>query len=247
MARERLASPSMVAARWDRSPRFEHGVTLGDFLVPIRVGERASAWQRHLALIVAGALLMVIGAYVSFPVPAIQLPGFALPTTSLVPFSLQTFAVLFTGATLGFRRGVSATVLYLALGAVGLPVFAVDAAGVHGSGLETIASLSAGRLVLGATGGYLIGFLAATAVAGALAEHGWDRTFRGALAAMLAAASVVYLIGLPWLAVAADLSLTETLRVGLIPFVPGDLLKLAVAAGLLPVGWWVVRRRAHDL
>jgi biotin transport system substrate-specific component len=64
---------------------------------------------------------------------------------------------------------------------------------------------------------------------------------------MLAATSVIYLIGLPWLAVAADLSLTETLQAGLIPFVPGDLLKLIVSAGLLPVGWWAVRRRAHDL
>lgn len=237
----------MVAARWDRSPRFEHGVTLGDFLVPIRVNERASAWQRHLALILAGTLLMVIGAYVSFPVPAIQLAGFSLPTNTLVPFSLQTFAVLFTGATLGFRRGVSSAVLYLTLGAVGLPVFAVDASGEHASGLDTIASVSAGRLVLGATGGYLLGFLAATAVAGALAEHGWDRTLRGALVAMLAATSVIYLIGLPWLALAADLSLTETLQAGLIPFVPGDLLKLIVSAGLLPVGWWAVRRRAHDL
>jgi len=237
----------MIAARWDRSPRFEHGVTLGDFLVPIRVGERASAWQRHVALILTGTLLMVIGAYVSFPVPAIQLTGFSIPTNSLVPFSLQTFAVLFTGATLGFRRGVSSSLLYLALGAVGLPVFAVDASGAHASGLDTIASVTAGRLVLGATGGYLIGFLVASAVAGALAEHGWDRTLRGALAAMLASTSVIYLIGLPWLALAADLSLTQTLQAGLIPFVPGDVIKLIIAAGLLPVGWWAVRRRAHDL
>ncbi|MBA3850833.1 MAG: biotin transporter BioY [Chloroflexi bacterium] len=237
----------MVAARWDRSPPAEYGVTLGDFLVPIRVGERASAWQRHLALILAGTLLMVIGAYVSFLVPAFQLPGLEVPGSRYVPFSLQTFAVLFTGATLGFRRGAASTLLYLALGTVGLPVFAVDASGAHASGLDTFASLSAGRLILGATGGYLIGFLAAAALAGALAEHGWDRTLRGALAAMLAANAVVYLIGLPWLSLAADLSGSETLQAGLIPFLPGDLLKLAVAAGLLPVGWWAVRRRAHDL
>jgi len=237
----------MVAARWDRSPPFEHGVTLGDFMVPIRVGERASAWQRHLALILAGTLLMIIGAYISFPVPAFQLPGIEVPGSRYVPFSMQTFAVLFTGATLGFRRGSAATLLYLALGAVGLPVFAVDASGVHPSGLDTIASLQAGRLVLGATGGYLVGFLAAAALAGALAEHGWDRTVRGAIAAMLAANAVVYLFGLPWLAVAARLSVTDTLQAGIIPFLPGDVLKLMVAAGLLPVGWWAVRRRAHDL
>lgn len=237
----------MVAARWDRSPPAEYGVTLGDFLVPIRLGERASAWQRHLALILVGTLLMVIGAYVSFPVPAVGLPGLEVPANRYVPFSLQTFAVLFTGATLGFRRGAASTLLYLALGTVGLPVFAVDASGAHASGLDTIASFSAGRLVLGATGGYLLGFLAAAGLAGALAEHGWDRTLRGALAAMLAANAVVYLFGLPWLALAADLSAGQTLQAGLIPFLPGDLLKLVVAAGLLPVGWWAVRRRAHDL
>ncbi|MDQ3448951.1 MAG: biotin transporter BioY [Chloroflexota bacterium] len=237
----------MVAARWDRSPRAEYGVTLGDFLVPISVGERASAWQRHLALILAGTLLMVIGAYVSFPVPAFAFPGFEVPGSRYVPFSLQTFAVLFTGATLGFRRGSASTLLYLGLGSVGLPVFAVDSAGAHAAGFDTIASLEAGRLVLGATGGYLLGFLAAAALAGALAEHGWDRTLRGAVVAMFAANVVIYLVGLPWLAAAVGLSLSETLQAGLFPFLPGDLLKLLVAGGLLPVGWWAVRRRSHDL
>jgi biotin transport system substrate-specific component len=240
----------MVATRLerlDRLPPFEHGVTLGDFFVPIRVGERAAAWQRHLVLILVGALLMVGGAWVSFPVPQIQLPGVYLPANPYVPFSLQTLAVLFTGASLGFRRGLAATLLYLAMGAVGLPVFAVDSTGAHAAGLDTIVSVTGGRVVLGVTGGYLCGFLVAGAICGTLAEHGWDRTLRGSLATMLAGSAAIYLIGLPWLSVAARLTIPQTLQVGLYPFIPGDLVKAAVAAGLLPVGWWMVRRRAHDL
>lgn len=240
----------MVAARLerlDRLPPFERGVTLGDFFVPIRIGERASAWQRHLVLVIAGMLLIVGGAYVSFPVPAIQLPGIYLPANPYVPFSLQTLAVLFTGATLGFRRGLAATLLYLLIGAIGLPVFAIDSSGAHAAGLDTIGTFSGGRVVLGATGGYLLGFLVAGTIAGTLAEHGWDRSLRGSLAAMLLANASVYVIGLPWLSMATGLSVGGTLSAGLYPFIPGDLLKLAVAAGLLPVGWWAVRRRAHDL
>ena len=238
---------SMIATRLDRVPPFERGLTLGDFFVPIRLGERFAAWQRHLVLVVLGALLIVAGAYVSFNVPPIALPGVYLPENPFVPFSLQTFAVLFTGAMLGFRRGVASTGLYLAMGAVGLPVFAVKADGTHAAGLGTIISSQQGQLVLGATGGYLLGFLLASAIAGSLAEHGWDRTLRGAVAAMLAATAAIYLIGLPWLSLAARLDATDTLRFGLWPFIPGDLLKLLAAAGLLPVGWWAVRRRAHDL
>jgi biotin transport system substrate-specific component len=238
----------MLATRLSRVPPFERGVTLGDFFVPIRVGERAAAWQRSLVLVLAGTLLMVAGAYVSIDVPAIAIGGVYLPANPYVPLSLQTFAVLFTGATLGLRRGMASSGLYLLLGAIGLPVFALDPqTGVHAAGLDTIATWSGGRLVLGVTGGYLIGFVLAAAVVGRLAELGWDRTLRGAVAAMLVANSVVYIVGLPWLALATGLPVGTALQHGLWPFIPGDLVKLAVAAGLLPVGWWAVRRRAHDL
>lgn len=237
----------MLATRLQRLPQFEHGVTLGDFFVPIRVGERASAWQRSLVLVVAGTLLMVAGAYVSFSIPQIQVPGLYVPANPYVPFSLQTFAVLFACASLGFRRGFSATLLYVGLGVVGLPVFAIDSTGVHASGVDTIVSVTGGRVVLGATGGYLIGFFLAGSIAGTLAEHGWDRTLRGSLAALLLANATIYLVGLPWLAVAGGLTIGQTFAFGLYPFVPGDLAKVAVAAGMLPIGWWVVRRRSHDL
>lgn len=237
----------MIATRLDRSPPFERGITLGDFLVPIRVGERIGAGLRHLVLIILGALLIVGGAYASTKVAPIAIPGLYVPVPGTpVPFSLQTFAVLFTGATLGFRRGLASTGVYLLWGIVGLPVFALKSDGTR-AGLNTIISSSEGHIVLGSTGGYLIGFLVAAAIAGALAEHGWDRNLRSSVAAMLVASAAIYAIGLPWLAIALKVDATQTLDWGLYPFIPGDVIKLLVAAGLLPVGWWFVRRRALDL
>lgn len=237
----------MIAARLTRIPPFERGLTLGDFLVPIRLGERAAIWQRNLLMIVVGTALIVAGAYVSLPIPAISLGDVYLPANPYVPFTLQTFGVLFTGALLGTRRGLASTGLYLVLGIVGLPVFAAGSDGVHASGLGTIVRLDEGHLVLGSTGGYLIGFLLAAAIAGRFAELGWDRRFRGSVVAMLVGSAAIYVIGIPWLAIAARLSESDSLVYGLYPFLPGDLIKLVVAAGLLPVGWRLVARRDHDL
>ena len=227
----------MTATRWARVPPFERGITLGDFLVPIRVGERAASWQRHLLMISAGTLLIILGARVSF----------YLPWNPLVPVTLQTFGVLFGGALLGFRRALLAVGLYLLLGIVGLPVFAYDAdTNTYRSGLDTIVHISNG-FALAPTGGYLVGFLVAAGLVGRLAELGWDRKIGGSLAAMLLGNVVIYLVGVPWLMIAFSLDLTAGLKYGLWDFVPGDLLKLALAAGLLPVGWWLVRRRSSDL
>jgi biotin transport system substrate-specific component len=216
-------------------------------MVPIRLGERAAAWQRNVVLILIGAAIITAGAYVSFSVPQIALGSVYLPANPYVPFSLQTFGVLFVGATLGFRRGLFATLLYILIGCVGLPVFAVDANGVHASGAGTIATIRDGHLVLGATGGYLVGFVLAAGVVGRLAELGWDRNLRGSIAAMLIGSVAIYMVGLPWLAIAAHLDVATTLRFGLWPFIPGDVVKLLVAAGMLPVGWRLVSRRPHDL
>src|SRR5262249_12666771 len=157
-------------------------------------------------MVVVGALLISLGAWISFNVPQIAIGNVYVPANPYVPFSLQTFGVLFVGATLGVRRGMAATLLYLLLGIVGLPVFAVDSNGVHASGVDTIATIESGRLVLGATGGYLIGFVAAAGLVGRLAELGWDRTFGGSAAMMLIGSAVIYLIGMPWLAYAAGLN-----------------------------------------
>lgn len=228
----------MTATRWVRVPPLERGITLGDFLVPIRVGERAASWQRHLLMIAVGTLLIILGARISF----------YLPGNTLVPVTLQTFAVLFGGALLGFRRSLLSVGLYLLLGFVGLPVFALDeTTGLYRSGLSTVVSLEGGRVALGVSGGYLVGFLFAGGLVGRLAELGWDRKIGGSIAAMLLGNVVIYLVGIPWLMLAAGLDLENGLRYGLWDFLPGDFIKVVIAAALLPVGWWLVARRSSDL
>lgn len=222
------------------------GLTLGDFLVPATLATRAPAWARDVALVAAATALLIVGGYISFTIPAIQLGQVFVPVNEYVPLTLQTFGVLFTGALLGARRGISATGLYLLIGAIGFPVFSADAAGVHRSGLETFVSVDGGRFILGSTGGYLVGFLVAAAVVGGLAERGWDRRIGGSLSAMLIGSVIIYVFGVVWLAMAADLALSDALTFGLWPFVPGDVLKLLIAAGLLPLGWRLVERRASD-
>ena len=220
----------IATGRLARVPPFELGLTLGDFLVPIRVGERVSARVRHVALIVLGAVFIALTANLRIPIPGTP-----------VPITGQTFAVLLVGGALGFRRGVSSVLLYMLMGVVGLPVFAGGE-----SGIDTVAVVRDGALALGATGGYLVGMLLAAPLVGRLAELGWDRHILGAAAAMLLGNVVIYAVGLPWLEAARDFGFTETLARGLYPFVIGDIVKLAIAAALLPVGWWLVGRRPVD-
>jgi biotin transport system substrate-specific component len=226
----------VATTRLVRVPPFERGLTLGDFLVPIRLGERAASWQRHLLMIAVGTLLIILGARISF----------YLPGNLFVPVTLQTFGVLFGGALLGFRRALISVGLYLLLGIVGLPVFALDSStGLYRSGLDTIIHTSSG-LALAPTGGYLIGFLVAGGLVGRLAELGWDRHIGGSVGAMLLGNLAIYVIGVPWLMLATNQSIGWALDNGFWPFLIGDAVKLAVAAGLLPVGWWVVNRRSSE-
>ncbi len=222
------------------------GLTLGDFLLPATFAARAPVWIRDVVLVAAGTALLILGGYISFTVPAIQLGQIFVPINEYVPLTLQTFGVLFIGALLGVRRGISATGLYLLIGIVGFPVFSADAQGVHRSGLETFAAFDGGRLVMGTTGGYLLGFLVASGIVGGLAERGWDRRIGGSLGAMIIGSLVIYAFGVTWLAVAASLDVSQALSFGLWPFLPGDVLKLLVAAGALPLGWRLVNRRASE-
>ena len=232
-----IAAVTIALPRLVRIPPIERGITLGDFLVPIRLGELLSSRLRHVLMVAIGAGLIVLGARISF----------YLPGNPFVPVTLQTFGVLFGGALLGARRGVLAVLLYLLLGAVGLPVFAwSEQAGDYASGLATIAAWQGGVIVPGVTGGYLVGFVLASAVVGRLAELGWDRNLAGSVAAMALGNALVYAVGVPWLAIALGFDLQRALGAGLWPFLPGDLLKLTVAAALLPAGWWVVRRRSAE-
>jgi biotin transport system substrate-specific component len=210
---------TIAIPRLDRSTAAERGITLADFLIPIRVAERMSTRVRHIVLIVAGALFVALTAQVVIP---------TLP----VPFTGQTFGVLVVGAALGFRRGAAALLLYLVLGAIGLSVFAEGRSGLS--------------QILGATGGYLIGFVIAAAIVGRLAELGWDRHIGGSLAAMAIGTAVIYAIGVPWLKFATGITWEAAVAGGMTKFLLWDAAKLAVAAGLFPVAWWLIGRRPED-
>jgi biotin transport system substrate-specific component len=148
-----------------------------------------------------------------------------------VPITLQTLGVLLAGAMLGSRRGAAALILYLAEGAVGLPVFAGGASGV--------------AYVLGPTGGYLVGFVVAAGVVGWLAERGWDRRPAWTALAMVLGNLLIYAFGVSWLAVLLG-GLRSALVQGALVFVVGDLIKIAVATLVLPGGWALARlRRRH--
>jgi len=212
---------TIAIPRLDRSSAADRGLTIADFLVPIRVGERLNARVRDIALVLTGAVFIYLTARVAIPVPG-----------SPVPITGQTFGVLLVGGALGFRRGLIAVALYVLLGVVGLPFFAEGKGGLS--------------VIWGATGGYLLGFIIAGAVVGRLAELGWDRKIGGALGAMLVGSVIIYAIGLPWLKVVAGLSVEDVIAKGLTPFLLGDALKLILAAVLFPAAWWVVGRRPDD-
>lgn len=164
----------------------------------------------NATLIIGASLVTALAAQLAVPVP-----------WSPVPITGQTFAVLLSGAVLGSRRALIAQILYLAEGAVGLPVFAEG-----GAGLAVFA---------GPTAGYLVAFPIAAWITGALAERGWDRRFATMLAAMLLASTVVFALGLAWLA--RFLPGERLLGAGLLPFVPGDLIKSTLAAVAFPAAW----------
>jgi biotin transport system substrate-specific component len=221
---------TIATSRLNRLPVAESGITIADFLVPIRLGERLSARTRHVVLVFAGALLIYLTAQI-----AIALPNNPVPITG------QTFGVLLVGGALGFRRGLLATLLYIGIGVIGVPAFAE-----HKAGLGIIASVQGGHLILGATGGYLIGFVVASALVGRLAELGWDRTVLGAVGAMVLGNAVIYAIGLPWLSLAAGFTPADTIAKGLQPFLVGDVVKLLLAGAVFPFAWWVVGRRPGE-
>ena len=184
---------------------------------------RLAAAAADTALIVAGSLLVAALAQIS-----IRLPFTPVPITG------QTLGVLLVGTSFGWLRGGMALALYLGEIAVGLP-FAAEGR----SGLEILS-------VATASGGYLWGFLLAATLCGWLANLGWDRSLRSSLGVMLLANIVIYLVGVPWLMVAIDVPVLEAFELGLYPFVVGDILKLLIAAGLLPVAWRLAGRERPD-
>ena len=191
-------------------------MVLADLAVPRPWRERAAVrLVTSVALIVIGSLLTALAARVTIPLPFTP-----------VPITGQTFAVLLTGAVLGSRRGAASMALYVAQGLAGLPVFAGGKAGL--------------AVLLGPTGGYLIGFIVAAFVTGWLAEHGWDRRPLTTALAMVLGNVVIYLFGVSWLA--AFVGVERAPLLGLVPFLPGDLFKILLATLALPGAWALVRR-----
>jgi biotin transport system substrate-specific component len=189
---------------------------------PVLAERLPAALSRSWVTIIASVALTALAAQVSIPVPG-----------SPVPVTGQTFAVLLTAAALGPLRGLAAQGLYLALGAVGLPVFAGAA---HGFGV-----------VFGASGGYLLGFLVAAAITGYGARHGADRSPVWTLLLFALASVVIYVIGTTWLCLDTGMSASVGIAAGVTPFIPGDVAKVLLAAGLLPGAWWLTGRRSGDL
>lgn len=145
-----------------------------------------------------------------------------------VPITGQTLGVLLIGAGYGATMGVATLASYLLAGGLGLAVFTGG-----GAGWEVLS---------GPTGGYLLGFPLAAALVGALAARGWDRRPASTAAAMALGNLVIYASGLAWLARFAP-DLPTTLSWGLWPFLPGDVVKIVLAAGLLPAAWGLLGRR----
>lgn len=176
-----------------------------------------------LADLVPGALVrdvaLVVGA-AGLTGLAAQL-SFHVPGTP-VPVTGQTFAVLLVGAALGPVRAVIGLALYLLVGVAGVPWFAPGAGG--------------------ASFGYVIGFVLAAGVVGALAGRGGDRTPVRTVATMALGTLLIYAVGVPWLAASVHVSEFDAVRLGVRPFLAGDALKIAVAAGVLPGTWALTRK-----
>ena len=173
-----------------------------------------------IALVAGFAALTAVAAQIS-----IRLPCTPVPVTG------PTFAVLAAGTVLGAKRGPLSQLLYVVVGALGAPIYADGAGGWAAA--------------TGATGGYLLGFVLAAALVGALSERRQDRHLLTSLPAMLAGSALVYAIGVPWLAATLGVSGTKAIELGMAPFLLGDAVKL-VAAGALAPGAWAVVRRLRD-
>jgi biotin transport system substrate-specific component len=189
------------------SRTFPRTRVLGDTLP----GERL----RDVALVIAGAglvgLLAQITIHLSF---------------TPVPITGQTLGVLLVGASLGWRRGAAALVLYAAAGLIGVPWFAAGGSGY-----------------VGANFGYILGFIASAAICGYLAERQADRRLITAVPAMIVGEVVMYVIGVAWLAADLHVGIGKAITLGFIPFWIADAVKCALAAGLLPSAWRLVGSR----
>ncbi len=169
---------------------------------------------REAALVTGGAVFVGLSAQIAIPLPFTP-----------VPLTLQTFAVILTAAALGSRRGVLSMLVYAVVGVVGVPWFAEASSGFSAPSF-----------------GYIVGFIAAAAVVGRIAESGATRSPWRTAGLMIVGNAIIYAFGVMWLKVAIDVSLPVAISLGLVPFLVGDALKIAAAAGLLPLAWSGLRK-----
>jgi biotin transport system substrate-specific component len=176
----------------------------------LRPSEKSQALLYNIVLIFCGSIFIALSAQISIGGP--------------VPFTMQTFAVLLIGALFGARLGSLSVGLYLLEGLAGWPVFSLGRGGIP--------------VFSGPTGGYLIGFLAAAYVTGFLAQHGWDRRTGTTILAMAAGNIIIHLFGFIWFSFLTGIH--NALVFGFYPFIPGDIVKIALAAAILPSGWKLI-------
>lgn len=163
----------------------------------------------QIALVLGGAAFVAVAAQIAIPLPFTP-----------VPLTLQTFAVLLTGAALGSLRGVLAMTVYALVGMAGAPIYSQGASGFGG-----------------ATFGYIIGFILAAFIVGRLAEYGASTTALRTAGLMVIGNIAIYAVGVAWLKVSMDLTWSMAIALGVTPFLIGDVIKVALAAGLLPLSW----------
>ncbi|MGA7613873.1 MAG: biotin transporter BioY [Thermoanaerobaculia bacterium] len=195
----------------------ESGIVTLPKVLEDRVIHRSA--MMNVMLVVSASVLLALSAQVAVVLPF-----------SPVPMTLQSLAVLLIGAVLGSRRGAAAVILYLVEALSGFPVLA------HGG---------AGLLpFVGPTAGFLYAFPAAAFITGFAAEKGWTRTLAGTTASMLAATAVIHVGGWSWLAAPLHLGAAKAFTIGSLPFLAGDLVKVAIAAAILPSAHRLIRRFA---
>jgi biotin transport system substrate-specific component len=175
-------------------------------------------WTRAVSLVFAFSLFNALAAQFSLNLGPIPITG-------------QSFAVTLTGALLGARLGAMALIAYILEGCCGLPFFANGASGLG--------------VLFGVSGGYLVSFPAAAYITGAFAEHGWDLRFLTAAAAMAIGSVVILLAGWSWLVV-LQTPPVRAFQVGVMPFIAGDIIKVVLAAAVLPTGWAILKRKASQ-
>jgi biotin transport system substrate-specific component len=173
---------------------------------------------RQVGLVIGFSLLTALAAQIVIPVGS-------------VPYTAQTFAVLLTGALPGSRLGAITMIVYLLEGASGLPFFAGAGGGYWH--------------LIGPTGGYLIAFPGAAFITGAFAESEWDRRFLTAAAAMAVGSLVILLFGWLWFSLIVRTSPALTLFESVLKFIPSEIIKICLAAAVLPSGWKLVRKPGH--